>query len=136
MLIRRELEPGLFHEREQLLVRRRLAELPVRLGRVEAVLAREAHGLDDRVRGLLDRHLLVLPHGEDERLDRVVVAQHPHEELREVARIDELPQRLPGAPNDERVFVLCMWSGARMVIGGGAQWHGRRHMSMRGGREE
>ena len=117
MLIRCELEPCLLHERQQLLVRRRLTELAVRLGRVEAVLAREADRLDDRVRNLLDRYLFVLAHGEDEWLDRVVVAQHPHEELREVARIDKLPQRLAGAPDDEGVIVLCTWSGAPEVIG-------------------
>ncbi len=111
LLKRRELE--VTDQRKQLLVRRRLAELAVRLRRVEAVLAREAHRADDRIRGLPDAHLLVLADGEDERLDVVVLAQHPDEELREVARVDELPQGLAGSPHDVRRAVLCETRSAR-----------------------
>ena len=91
LFIRRELEPSLLYEREQLLVRRGLAELAIGLGCVKAVFAGEANGLNDCIRGLLNRHLLILAHGEDKRLDRIIVAQHPHEELGEIARVDELP---------------------------------------------
>ena len=106
-LERRELEARILDEPDELLVRRRLAELAVRFRRVERILAREAHRLHDRVRNLLDRHLLVLADGEDDRVDVVVVVQHPHEELPEVARVDELPQRLARAPHNEGRVVLC-----------------------------
>ena len=60
----------------------------------QVILTLEAHSLDDRVRDILDRHLLVLADRENERLDVVVVAQLPDEELREVARVDELAEGL------------------------------------------
>ena len=103
---RRELEPGVLDETQEFLVARRLPVLAVRLRRVELVLSLEAHSLDDRVRDILDRHLLVLADRENERLNVVVVAQLPDEELREVARVNELPERLARAPDDERRVVL------------------------------
>lgn len=45
--------------------------------------------------------------GEDERLDLLVVAQRPHHEAPEVRRVDELAQRLPRAPDHERLVVTC-----------------------------
>ena len=107
---RRELEPGVLDETQEFLVARRLPVLAVRLRRVELVLSLEAHSLDDRVRDILDRHLLVLADRENERLNVVVIAQLPDEELREVARVDELPERLARAPDDERRVVLCRYT--------------------------
>lgn len=44
--------------------------------------------------------------GEDDGLDVVVLAELPDEELGEVARVDELPQGLAGAGDDEGRAVL------------------------------
>ena len=69
---------------------------------LELALTLAAHSLDDRVRDV--RHSLcpVLPDMDDERLDIVVRAHCPAEELREVARADELPERLARASDGER----------------------------------
>ena len=45
--------------------------------------------------------------GENDGLDVVVLAQLPDKQLREVTRVDELPQRLARAAHDERRTVLC-----------------------------
>ena len=44
--------------------------------------------------------------GQDDGLDVIVLAQLPDEQLREVVRVDELPQGLAGAEHDERRPVL------------------------------
>ena len=116
----------LAHEPQQLFVRRRLAELPVRLARVELHIylrvravpsspmaagthldfARKAERLDDLLRDVADAHVVVLADGKDDRLDVVVLAQLPYEHLCEVVREHELAQRLPRPRDDERRAVL------------------------------
>lgn len=73
------------HERQQLLVRRWLAELPIRLRCVKDVFAFVVHGLHNRVRELLDADFLIFADGKNHRLDVVVLAQLPDKELREIA---------------------------------------------------
>ena len=46
--------------------------------------------------------------GEDNGLDAVVLAQLPDEQFCEVPRVDELPQRLAGARDDEGCAILYM----------------------------
>jgi hypothetical protein len=100
----RKLEPA--DVLEQLLVRSRLAVLAICASRVEAVVPVVPNGLDDGVRNLLDRHLFVFSHGEDDGRDVVVLAELPDEELGEIPRVNELPERLAGAGNDEWGLVL------------------------------
>lgn len=61
----------------------------------------EVHGLGDHLGDVADGDLLLLAHRQDDRVDTGIVAEGPHGQRREVARVDELPQGLPAAPDRE-----------------------------------
>ena len=96
------------------------------------VLAGEADSLDDRVGDLLDRDLLLLANGEDDRVNLVVLLELPDEQLGEVARVDELAQGLARARDDERRAVLCSDLVASVLV---CKWgvQGQGTHSLRGG---
>jgi hypothetical protein len=50
---------------------------------------------------------------EDNRVDILVAPQSPDHELGEIARVDELPERLARAGNGERGVVLCGGSASQ-----------------------
>mmetsp|Transcript_27371 Transcript_27371/g.43257 ORF Transcript_27371/g.43257 Transcript_27371/m.43257 type:complete len:295 (-) Transcript_27371:17-901(-) len=84
----------------------RLLELSIGFLRVEHHLSLELHGLGHGVRHVLDGHLRRLVDAERDGIRRVVVTHDPHGELRQIERVNELPQGRAAAPNGEGRVVL------------------------------
>lgn len=60
----------------------------------------------DVIHYVLDRNLLVLSHGENNRLDLGVLTKNPENELAHIDVVNELAQRLARAPHDHRLSRL------------------------------